>query len=126
MKTDWFCQKCNSYVDGSSVTFEETHDLCGNIVFTEESNALKIAKEFYPGVDYIEQGVDLNPAFREGFVQGYTLHKNILYFTNDKNLMVKYDDQNIVISHDNKTGEFIFNRIRFRGDQGETLTPHYV
>jgi len=50
---------------------------------------------------------------------------NILYFTNDKNMLVKYDDENIVISHDNETGEFTFNRIRFRGDAGELLTPHY-
>lgn len=125
MKTDWFCQKCNSYVDGSSVTFEETHDLCGNIVFTEESNALKIAKEFYPAKDLIEMDYNMVNALRDGFVQGYSLHKNILYFTNDKNLLVKYDDDNIVIRHDNKTGEFIFERVLFRGHSGETLTPHY-
>jgi len=87
--------------------------------------ANKIANEFYPGADYVEQGVDLNHAFREGFVQGYSLHKNILYFTNDKNMLVKYDDENIIISHDNQTGEFTFNRIRFRGDAGELLTPNY-
>jgi len=52
-------------------------------------------------------------------------NKSILYFTNDKNILVKYDDENIVISHDNETGEFTFNRIRFRGDAGELLTPHY-
>lgn len=87
--------------------------------------ANEIAKEFYPAKDLIEMDYNMVNALRDGFVQGYSLHKNILYFTNDKNLLVKYDDDNIVIRHDNKTGEFIFERVLFRGHSGETLTPHY-
>jgi hypothetical protein len=36
---DWFCPHCDSYIDSQNVTFEETHDNCGNSVeyITERS-----------------------------------------------------------------------------------------
>jgi len=76
---DWFCKKCNSYVDAKSVTFEETHDLCGNVVFIEETKAAKIAKLFYPNSDIVGDGVDVAPAFREGFVQGFNFNKSACF-----------------------------------------------
>lgn len=29
---DWWCPSCQSYVSSQSVTFEETHDVCGSEV----------------------------------------------------------------------------------------------
>ena len=26
---DWFCPKCNVYIDSRNVTYEEYHDTCG-------------------------------------------------------------------------------------------------
>jgi len=88
--------------------------------------AEEISKDFYQAKDLADQDYNIINALREGFIQGYTLQKKILYFTNDKNMMVKYDDDNIVIRHDNETGEFVFERVLYRGHSGERLTPHYV
>jgi hypothetical protein len=29
LKTDWFCPKCNCYIDGHQVTNDERHETCG-------------------------------------------------------------------------------------------------
>lgn len=81
MKQDWYCQKCESYIDSKSVTFEETHDTCGHVVFVKPNitdEAVELSEKFYPGFDYVENGVDLNPAFRGGFVHGFSFNQDVL------------------------------------------------
>jgi len=37
-KSDWWCPKCLTYIDGHQVTFEETHQTCGTSVFVKDIN----------------------------------------------------------------------------------------
>ena len=41
--TEWYCPKCQSYVSGESVTYDEIHELCGTfigVVWQEEIASL--------------------------------------------------------------------------------------
>jgi len=37
-KSDWWCPKCEAYLDGHQVTFEEIHQTCGTPVFIKDIN----------------------------------------------------------------------------------------
>jgi len=85
----------------------------------------KLLNEILDFMDNVQQPRTAAILLKKNIENHLIENKNILYFTNDRNMLIKYDDENICIIHDNESGEFQFNRIRFRGDAGELLTPHY-
>lgn len=47
---DWYCPKCEAYLSGEQVTFEETHATCGTPVYVKSQPSPDASKEI--GVDW--------------------------------------------------------------------------
>lgn len=35
--SDWYCPRCQAFVDGKQVTYEETHEVCGTTVISGDT-----------------------------------------------------------------------------------------